>query len=148
MPRVSENTSDQPLLRDDAEARFKAIVDAAVDGIVVIDLHGIVQVFNVGAEQIFGYPAKDIVGKNVSVLMPPPDRDHHDRYISSYVDGASPKIIGIGREVVGLRSNGERFPMELSVGDASIGTRRQFVGIVKDISTLRVVKQCLVSFFA
>jgi len=92
--------------RDQSAAEFEAVVDAAVDGIIVIDSQGLIEVFNRGAEQIFGYTSAEVYGRNVSMLMPPHDSDRHDGYIRNYLDGKQPRIIGIGREVRGLRKNG------------------------------------------
>lgn len=125
------------------DARLRAIVDAAVDAIIVIDGAGHIEVFNNGAERIFGYPAESVLGRNVSVLMPAPDRHQHDTYIANYLQGGPPRIIGIGREVLGQRRNGEIFPMELSVGDASSPAGTRFVGIVKDISARRETETAL-----
>lgn len=117
-----------------AEARMHALLEAAVDGIISIDERGIVQTINPAAERLFGYAAGDIIGHNVSRLMPAPYRDEHDGYLARYLSTGQKKIIGIGREVVGLRRDGTTFPMELSVAEASIGEDRIFLGIVRDVS--------------
>ncbi len=129
--------------RDQSAAEFEAVVDAAVDGIIVIDSQGLIEVFNRGAEQIFGYTSAEVYGRNVSMLMPPHDSDRHDGYIRNYLDGKQPRIIGIGREVRGLRKNGETFPMDLSVGDASRLGDQRFVGLVRDISERRLTELAL-----
>jgi PAS domain S-box-containing protein len=117
-----------------AEARMHALLEAAVDGIISIDELGIVQTMNPAAERLFGYPAGDIIGYNVSRLMPAPYRDEHDGYLARYVSTGQKKIIGIGREVVGLRRDGTTFPMDLSVAEARIGEERIFLGIVRDVT--------------
>src|SRR5437016_5284208 len=101
----------------DREERLRAILETAVEGIVTIDDHGIIESVNAAAERIFGYESGEIAGKNVSMLMPPPHRDSHDRYISNYRRTGHAKIIGIGREVAGRRKDGSIFPMELSVSE-------------------------------
>ncbi|MGE5515944.1 MAG: NahK/ErcS family hybrid sensor histidine kinase/response regulator [Bacteroidota bacterium] len=116
------------------EARTGAILDAAVDGIITIDEHGRMESFNRAAETIFGYREEDVIGRNVNMLMPEPDRTRHDRYLRNYIWSGQAKIIGIGREVTGLRKDGTTFPMDLAVGEARLGGRRIFAGTVRDIS--------------
>jgi PAS domain S-box-containing protein len=116
------------------EARLRAIVESAVDGIVTIDEQGTVAGFNPAAQRIFGYNPEEVVGRNVKMLMPPPYRDAHDGYLANYVTTGIPKIIGSGREVEGLRKDGTVFPLDLSVSEIKLGARRLFTGIVRDIS--------------
>jgi two-component system sensor kinase FixL len=116
------------------DARWRAVVDAAVDGIIVIDSKGIVEVFSAAAEQLFGYRADDVIGRNVSLLMPAPYRDEHDGYMARYIAGGPARIIGIGREVTARRQNGEQFPARLAVGEASVDGQVRFVGIVHDLT--------------
>lgn len=116
------------------QARTGAILDAAVDGIITIDEQGRIESFNRAAEGIFGYREEEVLGRNVSMLMPEPDRSRHDSYLRNYIWSGQAKIIGIGREVTGLRKDGRTFPMDLAVGEARIGGRRVFAGTVRDIS--------------
>lgn len=120
-------------LRDSAE-RLRAILETAVEGIVTIDERGIIESFNLAAEKIFGYKPKEVIGRNVSVLMPSPHRDQHDGYIGNYLRTGHAKIIGIGREVVGRRRNGAVFPMDLSVSEVRLANRRLFTGFIRDIT--------------
>jgi PAS domain S-box-containing protein len=120
----------------DVEARMRSIVDHVIDGIITIDARGIVDSFNPAAEKIFGYSRAEIVGQNVKMLMPDPYQEQHDAYIGNYLRTGAAKIIGIGREVVGLRKDGTTFPMDLAVSEFQIGGERYFTGIVRDI-TLR-----------
>ena len=120
-----------------SEARWKAIIDSAVDGIVLIDAHGRVEVFNPAAERLFGYAAQEVIGRNVDMLMPSPYREEHDTYLARYLATGRAKIIGIGREVQGLRKDGTTFPLHLSVGQITIQGERKFTGILHDL-TVRV----------
>lgn len=117
------------------EARTGAILDAAVDGIITIDEQGRIESFNRAAETIFGYREEEVLGRNINMLMPEPDRSQHDGYLRNYLWTGQAKIIGIGREVTGLRKDGRTFPMDLAVGEARIGGRRVFAGTVRDIGS-------------
>jgi two-component system sensor kinase FixL len=119
---------------DDAGRLLGAIFEAAVDGIVVIDARGRVEAFNPAAERLFGYAESEVIGKNVSMLMPSPYREEHDEYLARYLATGVAKIIGIGREVTGQRRDGTVFPLHLSVGEMSIGSERKFTGILHDLS--------------
>lgn len=121
---------------DDVVAQYTALLDAAVDAVIVIDENGRIETFNRAAEEIFGYSADEIAGENVGLLMPEPFRGHHDQFIENFKNTGEARIIGIGREVVALRKNGDVFPIELAVGEAAAGTARRFVGIIRDV-TLR-----------
>jgi len=121
----------------ESEARMRAIVDTAVDAIITIDETGTIESVNPRAEQLFGYTAAEMTGRNVSMLMPQPYRDQHDGYLERYRQTGEKRIIGIGREVVGLRRDGSTFPMDLSVAQMKIGQRRMFTGVVRDITERR-----------
>src|SRR5579864_5130249 len=118
----------------DSEARWRAIIDSAVDGIVVINARGTVEAFNRAAERLFGYAPSEVIGRNVHMLMPAPYRDEHDGYIARYLATGVQKIIGIGREVTGLRKDGSTFPLHLSVGEVSIEGEPRFTGILHDLT--------------
>jgi two-component system sensor kinase FixL len=122
-------------------AEFQALLDAAVDAIVVIDAKGFIITFNRAAERMFGYVAGDVLGKNVSVLMEEPHRSQHDEYVSRYVETGNAHIIGRGREVEARRANGEVFPVSLAVGEATDSGARRFVGIIRDLSAERAAEQ-------
>lgn len=119
---------------------YRAILDTAVDGIITIDERGLIQSFNRAAERMFGYGVDEVLGQNISLLMPAPDRDQHDRYIEAYRQSGQAKIIGIGREVEGRRRDGSVFPMDLSVGEVHLPGRRLFTGITRDISDRKAVE--------
>jgi two-component system sensor kinase FixL len=118
----------------DAERRWQSIIESAVDGIVVIDARGRIESFNPAAERLFGYAEAEVVGRNVSMLMPAPHHEKHDGYIARYLTDGHPRVIGLGREVTGLRRDGTTFPLHLSVGEMSGGGERRFTGILHDLS--------------
>ena len=115
-------------------ARWRAIVESAVDAIIVIDRGGQIESFNPAAERMFGYRTDEVLGRNVSMLMPEPHATAHDGYIDRYVATGIPRIIGIGRDVEARRKDGSTFAAHLSVGEISIDGDRKFTGIVRDLS--------------
>jgi PAS domain S-box-containing protein len=119
---------------NDTEERLRAILQTAVEGIITIDERGIIESINPAAQKTFGYSADEVIGRNVSVLMPAPHHQEHDRYMANYLATGRAKIIGIGREVVGRRKDGTVFPMDLSVSEVRLARRRLFTGFVRDIS--------------
>jgi two-component system sensor kinase FixL len=124
------------------EARWRAVIDSAVDGIIVIDARGRIQAMNPAAERMFGYVEKAVVGRNVNMLMPSPYHEEHDHYIRHYLETGEQKIIGIGREVTARRHDGTTFPIHLSVGEMRVGDDRHFTGILHDLSArLRLEEQ-------
>lgn len=116
---------------------LNAVMNTLVDAAIVIDGQGKILVVNPSTEEIFGYSADDMVGKNVSVLMPEPYQSEHDSYLGHYIKTGEEKIIGIGREVEGRRQDGTIFPMHLSVGEMGQQRERLFVGIVRDLTEER-----------
>lgn len=133
---ITERKRAEEALRE-SEQRMRAVLETAVEGIITIDERGIIESLNPAACRIFGYDPRELVGRNVSTLMPSPHREHHDGYLANYLRTGQAKIIGIGREVVGRRKDGSTFPMELSVGEVHLGNRRMFTGLVRDISERR-----------
>ncbi len=120
--------------RSDASSEWKALLDAAVDAIIVIDHRGNIETFNAAAEVIFGFTAQEVTGKNVSHLMPEPYQREHDGYIENYLRTGDATIIGIGREAQAKRKDGSVFPIDLSVGEISTDDQPKFVGIVRDLT--------------
>ncbi len=120
-----------------SESLLNAIMDSAVDAIIVIDSHGTVQTVNPATQRLFGYAPEQVIGQNVKMLMPPPFREEHDSYISNYLESGTAKIIGIGREVVGRRQDGSVFPIHLAVSQITIDDQILFAGIIRDISDLK-----------
>lgn len=125
----------------DSAARMHAILDNAVDGIVTIDERGIVESFNPAAARIFGYAATEVVGRNVSMLMPEPHRSRHDQYIARYLAGGTPQLIGSEREVEGRRKDGSLFPLDLAVSELRIEGRWLFIGLIRDITERKKVER-------
>ena len=115
----------------------EAILNTAVDGVIVADSHGDILMFNPACEALFGSSAEDALGQSVRTLMPEPYRGEHDGYMSRYVETGERRIIGIGREVAALRADGEVFPMHLSVGEGAIEGERVFVGIIHDLTAAK-----------
>ena len=134
--------SAEMLARELAESleRYRAIIDTTVDGIVTIGVDGLIQSFNRAAERLFGYRADEVIGSNVSRLMPEPYRSRHDHFIEAYLTTGTARIIGIGREVEGQRKDGTIFPMDLAVGEVQLPDRRLFTGIIRDISQRRAME--------
>ncbi len=116
------------------EAHLRSILDAVPDATVVIDENGVIQSFSAAAERLFGYREAAVVGSNVSMLMPSPYREEHDRYIGRYLATGEKRIIGIDRVVSGQRKDGSTFPMKLEVGEMTSGERRFFTGFIRDLT--------------
>lgn len=142
MPKHDESNFNQVLSNKppgqgtikDANQRLIALLDAAVDALVIIDGKGNIELFNSAAQKMFGYSKREVFGKNIKMLMPDPFSIEHDKYLSSYLASGDEKIIGKGRKVKGKKSNGEVFPIFLSVGEVKNSSDIQFVGIIRDIS--------------
>lgn len=120
--------------RTNAAEELQALLDAAVDAIIVIDSGGQIEKFNQAAEQMFGFSAAEIIGKNIALLMPEPDRSAHDAYLRRYSLTGEARIIGIGRDVQAQRRDGTVFPASLAVGRVAGTDPARFVGFIRDIS--------------
>lgn len=117
------------------EAHLRSILETVPEAMIVIDDRGTVLSFSNAAEKLFGITAENICGRNISNLMPSPDRESHDHYISHYIETGEKKIIGYGRVVTGQRADGTKFPMELHVGETSANGERIFTGFVRDLTS-------------
>ncbi len=126
-------TIDDGQLRERG-AHLQSILDTVPDAMLVVDSKGEVQSLSSTAERLFGWPSLDLVGQNISVLMPDPDRTAHDSYMTHYMNTGERRIIGIGRVVVGRRRDGSTFPMHLTVGEMRAGDRCFFTGFVRDLT--------------
>ena len=125
-------------------SRLTAVVETAVDGFIMIDAQGRILLFNPACERLFGYRADQVMQRNVKMLMPAEYSGQHDSYIENFQRTRKPKVIGIGREVTGLRKDGSTFPMELSVGEArQDGGESIFVGIIHDLTARKLTEQQL-----
>ncbi|MBX3124863.1 MAG: PAS domain S-box protein [Nitrospira sp.] len=118
-----------------SQAGLMAILEAAVDGIVVINERGIIESVNPAVTKLFGYTPDRLLGQNVNMLMPDPYHTEHDQYLRNYLTSGLKKVIGIGREVLGRRSDGTSFPIHLAVNEILVDGSRKFAGIVRDISS-------------
>ncbi|HUW27229.1 MAG TPA: EAL domain-containing protein [Sulfuriferula sp.] len=128
----------------DSENRVRTVLETVDEGIVSISESGSIELFNPGAERIFGYRSADILGSNVSILMPEPYRSEHDEYLRRYRETGTAHVIGTGREVRAQRSNGEIFPMELQISEYSLDARRQFIGIMRDITERKAAEEKII----
>ena len=127
----------------DSEEQHRAVIDTAVDGIIIIDMLGTVRMYNPACEHMFGFSAQEVINHNVSMLMPSPYYDEHNQYLQNYVKTGDRKIIGSGREVTARRKDGTTFPMELSVGEMSMGGNRFFVGVLRDVTENKKSQEAL-----
>jgi len=123
------------------EQQLAAILNNAVECIISIDNHGLITSLNPATERIFGYSEEELVGKNVNILMPAPWKEKHNDYLHHYLSTGEKKIIGIGREVSGLRKDGSTFPIELSVGEIITDKEHSFTGVIRDISELKQAQE-------
>ena len=135
-------------LREALESSNKlaeGVLETAVNAIITISETGIIENINAATERMFGYTREDMIGQNVSMLMPSPYREQHDEYLSSYLQSGVKKIIGIGREAIAQRKDGSLFPIDLSVGEVQLSNRRIFTGIIRDLSEKKRLEEKLLS---
>lgn len=123
-----------PLSQSDSETHLRSILATVPDAMIVIDEQGLILSFSAAAEKLFGFSEAEVVGENVSMLMPSPDRERHDGYLDHYRTTGERKIIGIGRVTAARHRDGYTFPIELSIGEAWLGEKRIFTGFIHDIT--------------
>jgi PAS domain S-box-containing protein len=131
--------SEQALKNE--RSQLQAIFNSVLDGIITVDSSGIIQSVNPSVERIFNFKAHELIGNNVNMLMPEPYSSQHDHYIANYLQTRIAKVIGIGREVQGLRKDGTIFPVELAVTEVKLENQQLFTGIVRDITRRKVAEQ-------
>lgn len=130
---IEERERAQALLRQ-SEERAVAIVDAAVDGVIIADEDGFLESINPAGERIFGWLESELAGRSLAVLMPEPYASEHGAYLSRYRATGERRILGSTRELVGRRRDGTVFPLELAISEMHIGRRRLFRATVRDLS--------------
>ncbi|HMR87940.1 MAG TPA: PAS domain-containing sensor histidine kinase [Saprospiraceae bacterium] len=131
------------MIVSDAVTRLKAIFESAVDGIIIIDHKGTIEEVNIAACRQFGYEKSELIGNKVNMLMQAEQSAHHDKYINNYQETRTAKIIGIGREVVGKRKDGEIFPFWLSVNEVVLQDRTIFTGFIHDLTDIKSAEKSL-----
>lgn len=132
----------------ESAALLNAIIENAIDGIITIDERGRVETINPSACKLFGYAPEEVIGNNISMLMPQPDRTHHDEYIHRYQRTGHAHIIGIGREVTGLRKDGSTFPFRLAVSEVAYSGRKIYTGFIHDLSRAKEAEERLKEYAA
>jgi PAS domain S-box-containing protein len=137
---LSERIEKEISLRT-SESKLRALIAGAIDGIITINQEGIMDSVNPATTKLFGYEKEELIGKNVSMLMPEPFRSHHDGYLLNYIKTSVKKIIGIGREVPGMRKDGTLFPFRLSVTEIFVSDHRTFMGMVHDLTSQKAAEQ-------
>ncbi|MGE4408748.1 PAS domain-containing sensor histidine kinase [Pseudomonas sp.] len=123
------------------ERYLSLLIANVIDAIVIIDARGIIETFNHAAEQIFGYSAQEVLGRNLSMLMPEPDRSAHDGYLAAYAQRGTPRALEQNRELTALRRNGETFTIELRVSQITHHGERKFIGLVRDITERKRIER-------
>lgn len=126
-----------------SETRLRAIFDSVDDGIVTINSTGVIESFNPAMERIFGYQAEEVMGRNISMLMPEPARSTHDDHLHRYLNTREARIIGTGREVEAWRKDGTTIPVEIRVSEMRLGTGQLFIGTLRDISARKQAEQLI-----
>jgi PAS domain S-box-containing protein len=118
-----------------------AVIEGAIDAIIIIDAHGKIMRFNVAASKLFGYASEEVIGKNVNILMPEPYHSAHNGYLSRYLETGVAGIIGIGREVEGVRKDGSNMSLRLAVSEVLIEDKRYFTGVLHDLTSIKAHEQ-------
>ncbi|MEO6523323.1 MAG: PAS domain-containing sensor histidine kinase [Mucilaginibacter sp.] len=124
-------------------ALLKAIIENAIDGIITIDDRGKMESINPAGCKLFGYEAEELIGKNISILMPTPDKEKHDDYLTKYMETGLASIIGKGREVIGMRKGGTTFPFRLGISEVQFSCRKIYTGFIHDLSREKIAEERL-----
>ena len=143
--RLFDSVEDNETALQEKEERWRSLVETVVDAVITINDKGIIESFNQSAENMFGYNAKEVIGKNVSLLMPEPHKSLHNGYMKNYIDTGHKKVIGIGREVEAIKKNGVIFPVELAVSEMTIHGERLFTGLIRDITEKRKLRDDIIN---
>jgi len=141
--QLTESLQEQQQELCDSEERMRNLIDTVIDGIITIDEQGIIESVNPAAENMFDYMWSELVGQNVKLLMPEPERSQHDQYLRNYLTTSQAKIIGNIREVLGQRQDGSKFPIEISIAEVKRGEDRLFTSIIRDITARKEAEEAL-----
>jgi PAS domain S-box-containing protein len=139
---ITERKKAEQTLKN-SEERVRTIIETAADGIIVIGEDGVIQSFSPAAERIFGYMQDEVIGKKINLLMPEPMQSEHDDYLKRYFETGEKRVVGITRELIGLRKDTTKFPMELAVGEGSLGNQSIFTGLIRDITERKKAEQAI-----
>lgn len=139
---ITELKKTEEALRE-SESRINSIIKTAVDGIITIDTNGVIEMVNPSAAKLFLYEEHELIGQKINILMPEPDRSLHDNYMHHYHETGEQRIIGIGREVSGLKKNGIVFPLYLSISEVQLTDRKVYTGFIHDITQQKLSEERL-----
>lgn len=143
MSLLHNRSREQTRVLERREADLQAILNTVVEGVIIVDEHGRIERFNGAAERLFHYGASEVVGQSINIIIPEPHRSQHDGYLSRYFKTGEAHVIGLNREVSGLRRGGQLFSMELTISEVKLVDRRVFVGICRDISDRKRAEHAL-----
>ena len=145
--KASDDAFSASKRAEEQKERANAIINSVSDAIISIDDASNIITFNSAAEEIFGYQLAEVLGKDLSMLMPNPHRASHHQYVDNYHKSGESKLLGYldkfgqRRELPALRKNGEVFPMEISIGETKVGGRRMYIGVVRDLSKQKIIEK-------
>lgn len=125
-----------------SELKLRKIFENSADGIITIDDTGVIETFNEKSEEMFGFSRKEAIGQNVAILMPKDERAQHDRYVANF-NGHGSRVINRPRGLLAVKKNGEEFPIELNIAPYTVGKKRKFIGIIRDISERKLIEAAL-----
>src|SRR5687768_16189453 len=137
-------TPSDPFSKEYPERILQTIVETAIDGIFMINAEGIILLSNEAGHKLFGYESGELLGQNISVLMPSPDRENHAGYVNNYLRTGTKKIIGIGREIEGLRKDGTLLHIRLAVSEIILNGEHFFTGFIHDLTDVKKIEQELI----